>query len=262
MTIAIIIARGGSRRLPRKNVKPFCGHPLVAWAITQARCSNLVDKVYVSTDDDEIEAISKKYGAEVIRRPDWPDADLASATRPLLHATRILMERFGDAFNTMVCMLPTRPLVLPGDIDRAIQEKTDSGEPNIVFLKPERQTVVYKKLNKYRARTAIFAKHYEYLSGGPGFNVTSPRYSLRCAEIQVEVTGDDTDKTADAKYAEGGDDITYIPCEYWQYADTDTAEEFEFGEVLMEHYILKGRGMAVYEEYAAQKHLAGNWRQQ
>jgi len=68
MTIAVIIARGGSKRLPRKNLRPFCGHPLVSWAIVQAKSSRLIEEVYVSTDDDEIEEVSLKYGAKVIRR--------------------------------------------------------------------------------------------------------------------------------------------------------------------------------------------------
>jgi hypothetical protein len=153
---------------------------------------------------------------------------------------------------------------LPDDIDRAILERIEAGESNMVFFTPERQMIVYKKLNEHRARTAIFAKHNEYLSDGLGFNVTSPKWFLRFAKAQVEIAGDDTDKTADAKATEGGTEFAYLPCHKWQYADCDTAEEFEFAEILMEHYILKGRGMAVYEEYAAQKtkQLAGNWRQQ
>ncbi len=60
-TAAIIPVRGGSKRLPRKNVKMFCGHPLMAWAITQAKCSKNIDEVYVTTDDDEIYNCYKNY---------------------------------------------------------------------------------------------------------------------------------------------------------------------------------------------------------
>jgi CMP-N-acetylneuraminic acid synthetase len=263
MTIACIIARGGSKRLPRKNVKPFCGHPLVAWAITQARCSHLVDKVYLSTDDDEIETIGRKYGAEIIRRPDWPDADQASGTRPMAHMVELLVAKYGPEFDTHVSMLPTKPLVLPNQIDTAIMAYRTYGFDNIAYLCPERQVVVFKKLSEHRVRNVIFNKTYGYLIDGLGFNVTSPGWYLNFfVKAQVEKAGDDTDKTIDKVCADGAGEAYYLQSESWQHADVDTAPEFEFAELVMDHYILKGRGMAVYEEYAAQKNKAGNWRQQ
>lgn len=263
MTIAVIIARGGSRRLPRKNVKPFCGHPLVAWAITQARCSHLVDKVIVSTDDDEIASISEKYGAEVVRRPDWPDADQASGTRPMAHAVKACMEKWGDKFDTLVSMLPTKPLVLPDNIDTTIRAYREYGYENVAYLRPERQVLVFKKVNGQRARRVIFNKSYDYLLDGLGFNVTSPGWYMNYfVPAQTEMFGDDTDKTADSLGAGETFESYYLPAESWQYGDVDTAPEFEFTELVMEHYILKGRGMAVYEEYGAKKPIAGNWRQQ
>ena len=266
MTIAIIIARGGSKRLPRKNVRAFCGHPLVAWAITQARCSHLVDMVFLSTDDDEIAEIAQQYGASVIRRPDWPDADQASGTRPMAHGVQTCMDLFGSEFDTLVCMLPTKPLVRPEDIDNTIRAYREFGCDNVAPLRPGRQVIVFKRLNKNRARNVIFNKNYDYLIDGLGFNVSSPRWYMNYfMKAQVEMAGDDTDKSADKAAAIGGGDSYYIPCEYWQYADVDTADEFEFAELLMDHYILKGRGMKVYEEYAMKNAMsdhAGNLAQQ
>jgi CMP-N-acetylneuraminic acid synthetase len=63
MIIAIIPARGGSKGIPKKNIMDFCGKPLIAWTIEQAKDSSLIDDVYVSTDDEEIASISRKYGA-------------------------------------------------------------------------------------------------------------------------------------------------------------------------------------------------------
>ena len=68
--IAIIPARGGSKRLPRKNILPLAGKPIIAYPIQTALDSGVFDKVIVSTEDAEIEAIAKQYGAEVISRPD------------------------------------------------------------------------------------------------------------------------------------------------------------------------------------------------
>ena len=109
MTAAIIPARGGSKRLPKKNVRPFCGLPLVAWSIIQAKSSHLVDQVYLTTDDDEIAEIGAAYGAEIIRRPYWADAHLVSAGRAQRHAARVIKEQWGDAFDAEMHMLPTSP---------------------------------------------------------------------------------------------------------------------------------------------------------
>jgi len=68
--LCVIPARGGSKRIPKKNIKEFCGKPLIAYSIETALKSNLFEKVIVSTDDDEISKISKKYGAEVLKRPE------------------------------------------------------------------------------------------------------------------------------------------------------------------------------------------------
>ena len=65
MRIAVIPARGGSKRIPRKNIKLFCGKPMIAWSIEVAVKSECFDRIIVSTDDEEIASISKNYGAEV-----------------------------------------------------------------------------------------------------------------------------------------------------------------------------------------------------
>ena len=73
MNIAIIPARGGSKRIPRKNVKGFCGKPMIAWSIEAAKESGLFDHIIVSTDDFEIAEVAKQWGAEVpFLRPAYP----------------------------------------------------------------------------------------------------------------------------------------------------------------------------------------------
>jgi len=247
MTIAIICARGGSRRLPRKNVKEFCGLPLVAWTIIQAKTSYLVDKTFVTTDDDEIEAVSKSFGAEVIRRPDWPDANECAANRPILHAINVLLQRYGKEFDTVITILPTMPLNKPGDMDRGItlyrQYGADAISPAIV----RRETCHMKKMSYNRTRCAIFDKKSQYLDG-IGYAITSPEWYIDYCNMQVSDLDADLDKMENWVRTEG----YWYPVEVWQYADTDTAEEFELGEVLMEHYICKGTGPQCYYDYLNQ----------
>lgn len=65
MRLAVIPARGGSKRIPRKNIKMFCGHPMISWSIRAALASDCFDRIVVSTDDDEIADVAKQYGADV-----------------------------------------------------------------------------------------------------------------------------------------------------------------------------------------------------
>lgn len=111
--LAIIPARGGSKGLPRKNVRPFCGKPLIAWTIEAALGARSVKEVVVSTDDPEIAEVSVGCGARVVWRPAALSHDTAPSEAALLHALGELgVERGALAF--MQC---TSPLVLPEDVD-------------------------------------------------------------------------------------------------------------------------------------------------
>jgi len=244
MTIAIICARGGSKRLPRKNVKEFCGIPLVAWAIIQAKCSVNIDKVFVSTDDDEIEKIAEEFGAQVIRRPEWPDADQAAANRPFIHAIKTIKNIYGDEFDTVITMLPTTPLQLPGEMDNGIEMFRQTGSDYIGPLRPMREMVVLKKTHPFRCRCVLFDKNYGYLAESNAWVVTTPEWYTA---FNSEISDLDVDLNKMENWP--STERYFLPAEYWQYADVDTAEEFEFAEILMNHYILKGKGVEVYFDY-------------
>ena len=118
--IAIIPARGGSKRLPVKNIKKLLGKPLIAWTIEQAKKSKYIDKLIVSTDDKEIAKISKKYGAEVpFLRPKELARDDSLTIDAIMHAINWFEER-GICFNIVVLLEPTSPLRKENDIDNAI----------------------------------------------------------------------------------------------------------------------------------------------
>jgi len=119
-TLAIIPARGGSRGLPRKNIKPLLGKPLIAWSIEQARNSRYIDKVVVSTEDREIAEISKKYGAEVIERPEELAKDETPTIDVIMHAINWFEER-REYFDIIVLLEPTSPLRKEDDLDNAIK---------------------------------------------------------------------------------------------------------------------------------------------
>lgn len=120
----LITARGGSKRLPRKNILPFAGKPLIAWTIEQARASRRVDRILVSTDDTEIAEISKQWGAEVIQRPAELATDTATSFDVLIHALDTLKHEGYDP-PRIVLLQPTSPLRTSMDIDQAIQQSDD-----------------------------------------------------------------------------------------------------------------------------------------
>lgn len=128
--IGIITARGGSKGLPRKNVLPFCGKPLIAYSIEAARNSSAIDRIIVSTDDQEIAAVSREFGAEVpFMRPAELATDVASSRDVILHAL-LFLEGQGVSVEEFCLLQPTSPLRTAADIDGTFEvfqrEKADS----------------------------------------------------------------------------------------------------------------------------------------
>lgn len=127
--LCIIPARGGSKRIPRKNALCIAGKPLVAHSIEQAKRSQHVRKVIVSTDDSEIAEISERFGAEVIRRPESISQDESSSEEALKHALSEV-EKSGFQADLVVFLQCTSPVRDDGDIDRALEtfwkEQSDS----------------------------------------------------------------------------------------------------------------------------------------
>lgn len=117
---ALIPARGGSKRLPRKNVKLLGNKPLIAWSIETAKSSKYIDRVVVSTDDEEIKQISEQYGAEVpFLRPEHLSNDHASSFDVIKHAIGFL--RLDQANELIVLLQPTSPLRLVSELDTALE---------------------------------------------------------------------------------------------------------------------------------------------
>ena len=119
--VAIIPARGGSKGIPRKNVRPVGGKPLLAWTIEAARAARRVDRVVVSTDDPEIAAVARRFGAQVIDRPAEISGDSASSEAALLHALEHLRRTEGHSPELLVFLQCTSPLTAPEDIDGTIE---------------------------------------------------------------------------------------------------------------------------------------------
>ncbi len=132
MNIAVIPARGGSKRIPRKNIKPFCGKPMIAWSIEAAKESGLFDRVIVSTDDAEIAEVAKAWGAETpfVRPPELSN-DYAGTTEVIAHATRWALDA-GLKPDAVCCIYATAPFVQTADLKRG-RDALSSGDWDYAF---------------------------------------------------------------------------------------------------------------------------------
>lgn len=118
--IAIIPARGGSKRVPKKNIKPLNGKPLIYYSINSALQSQHFDKIIVSTDDEEIKEISIKFGAEIVERPSNLAEDDSSTIDVIFHVLDVLKKKSYEP-TLLVLIQPTSPLRDNEDIDNAIR---------------------------------------------------------------------------------------------------------------------------------------------
>jgi pseudaminic acid cytidylyltransferase len=109
--LAIIPARGGSKRIPRKNIRPFLGKPIIGYVIETALQSGLFDEVMVSTDDDEIAAIAKEFGASVPFRRRAETANDTATTAQVLQEILAGYETLNRTFDVACCLYPTAPFV-------------------------------------------------------------------------------------------------------------------------------------------------------
>lgn len=128
-TIAIIPARGGSKRLYGKNIKILCGKPMIAYTIQEAKKSRYIDEVFVTTEDDEIASVSKMYGAKIIKRPDKLATDLATTESVIEHAKKYL------GYDMLVVLLQsTSPLRTVEDIDKCIKLYLSNAVDSVVSV--------------------------------------------------------------------------------------------------------------------------------
>ncbi len=121
MNVAIIPARGGSKRIPRKNIKDFCGKPMIAWSIEAARQSERFARIVVSTDDPEIAEIAVQWGAEVpFMRPAALSDDHTGTLPVIHHATEWFIQQ-NEPAEHVCCIYATAPFITPTDIQKGLE---------------------------------------------------------------------------------------------------------------------------------------------
>ena len=127
MRLCVIPARGGSKRIPRKNIREFCGKPIIAWSIEAATESNCFDRIIVSTDDKKIASVANWYGADVpFVRPTHLADDYTGTTAVIAHAIE-WQNSCGEEAKKVCCLYATAPFVSPIDLQNGLDVLERSG---------------------------------------------------------------------------------------------------------------------------------------
>lgn len=147
--IAIITARGGSKRIPRKNIKEFCGKPILAYSIEAARESGLFDTVMVSTDDGEIAEIARQYGAQVPFYRSEKTANDFATTNDVLLEVLAEYEKRGEHYEIGCCLYPTAPFVTARKLQDAMAQllgsDADTLIPVVSFSYPPQRAMIVRE---------------------------------------------------------------------------------------------------------------------
>ena len=213
ITAAIIPARSGSKGIPRKNLLPVCGRPLIAWSILQAKAAKGVDSVWVSSDGEEILEVARVYGARPIPRPEAISDDAASSESAWLHAIDYIEQQ--QKIDWVVAMQATSPVREPKDISNALEQarrddldsllsvvevedffmwRFDEGVPRAVnydYRDRKRRQVIERRYlengSLYLFRPRVLREHNNRLGGNIGLFVMDKHKMF-----QIDTTADAT----------------------------------------------------------------------
>jgi len=223
--VAIILARGGSKGIPKKNIKNFCGKPLVTWSIKQAKNSKYISSVWVSSDSDGILKIAKKENVGIIKRPKKISSDKSSSEIGWIHAINEIEKN--EKIDLVIGLQPTSPIREAKDLDKAIEKFKKNNADSMFscsklddFFLWKKNVKKYSSLNyDYKNRKRRQEIKEQYLENG-SFYIFKP-------EIIKKI-----------KNRLGGK-IEIIEQEFWKSFEIDSVKSLKFCEILMKNYLLK-----------------------
>ncbi len=222
MKLAVIPARGGSKRIPGKNIKDFCGKPMISWSIAAAQASGLFDKIIVSTDDAEIAAVSTKWGAEVpFVRPTVLSDDHAGTIPVIAHAAQWAVDQ-GWNVAAVCCLYATAPFVLASDLQRGL-EILDGGAWNYAFSVTEFPAPIFRAFRQTATGGVemFFPEH---------FGTRSQDLPVAWHDAGQFYWGRPSAWIAGEKIFAGHSAAVSIP--RWRVVDIDTQEDWDRAEIM------------------------------
>lgn len=223
----IILARGGSKGIPKKNIIDFCGKPLIAWTILQCIESHYVNDVWVSSDDDDILNIAKQYGAKAIVRPEEFSDDHATSESAWLHSIDYLISK-GIPTDLVLAPQVTSPLREASDVDDAISKFIKEGFDSMfsasiaddLFFWEEKNGAMNSVNYDYRNRKRRQDFKEQIIENG-SFYLFKPHI------IQNEGN-------------RFGGKIGYSRMKFWKMFEIDNLEDVQMCSALMKNFLIEG----------------------
>ena len=233
--IAVIPARGGSKGIEKKNIRSFAGKPLITHTIEQALASRSVQRTFVSTDDDEIASVSKKYGAEIVWRPSGISSDTASSESALLHAVNELEEREQFSPDLVIFLQCTSPLRKSGDIDAAVQKFVEEKADSLLSVSKSHQFLWEERGRAARPVNYDYKKRPRRQDFGQQYVENGSIYICKSRILK------------ETRNRLGGK-ISMYEMEKWQAFEVDDAEDFKLCEWLFQQHLQKKEPFKVDEK--------------
>ena len=186
--VAIITARGGSKRIPRKNIREFCGKPILAYSINAALSAGIFDTVMVSTDDNEIAEIARSYGAEVPFMRSEATANDYAATNDVVKEVLDTYSKHGECFDIACCIYPTAPFLTGETLKKAVElleeNQADSVIPVVRFgFPPQRSVVVEEGMLQFKWPEYMFSRSQDLQ---PFYHDAGQFYCMRTESFLAE----------------------------------------------------------------------------
>ena len=235
---ALVFARGGSRRIPRKNMVKICGKPIVEWSLIQAQCSRQVTDVFLITDDDEIADVGERRNAEVIRQLPTDFRRMGGTIATVLGIEH-MVKRLGW-FDTMVSIAGSGMLRMPDDIDRMITKRLETTALTVVIMCPIHEPWFFKKLPDGYAQT--FYGSFTPEGNEPERDDEEMMFHFGGAAVSDPRTSLGTKKS-------NPQHLAWVAGKPWQFFDLDRPEYITIIEGLFRTQIIEPLGGDCYEKY-------------
>tara|TARA_B100000686_G_C16789390_1_gene977573 strand:- start:1370 stop:2062 length:693 start_codon:yes stop_codon:yes gene_type:complete len=224
--VAVILARGGSKGIPKKNLSPFCGKPLISWTIEQLLATNTMDSVWISSDDQAILDIGVEYGVGEIKRPSELADDNASSEVGWIHALDFFDSQ-GIPVTNLVAPQCTSPVRTNNDFEGALA-KFAAEELDSLF-----SATLVPDFNLWRTTNDGTLESFTYDYHNRGRRQEKPDQYLENGSFWIF-----RPSVIRAHKNRLGGRMGIWPMEFWKSFQIDEPEDMHFCEVLMENYIL------------------------
>ena len=226
-TIAIILARGGSKGIPKKNIIKFCGKPLIVWSIEQAVKTKGISSVWVSSDDKKILKISKDAGANIIIRPKNLSKDSSTSVSGWIHAINKIQEK-NHVIKNVVALQATSPVRESRDIERGLKEYNIKKFDSMFSGAQIGDFLIWQRENKNKLKSINY-----------NFKNRQRRQKINEQFVENGSFYIFTPESIEKFNNQLGGKIGIVKMEFWKSFEIDDYEDIEFCELLMKHYLLK-----------------------